>query len=96
MVALPDSAGQRLVRAELRYSQLALIRPGHRHTFWNPGEEPAVFRALVSPPGLEHYFSELAEGLAYARSEHDARALREEFDRRYDSEATGAPLFRVP
>lgn len=73
-----------------------LIRHGQRHTFWNAGDQPAVFLALISPPGLEAYFAELAHGLPRATSEEDAVALRDDLSTRYDVEVLGPPQVPNP
>ena len=33
---------------------------GIPHAFWNPGEETVRFLELITPPGFEHYFAEIA------------------------------------
>ncbi len=33
---------------------------GIAHAFWNPGDEPVRFLELITPPGFEHYFADLA------------------------------------
>ena len=33
---------------------------GQMHTFWNPGQDPARVLELITPPGFEDYFTELA------------------------------------
>jgi mannose-6-phosphate isomerase-like protein (cupin superfamily) len=60
----------------------ALIRHGQEHTFWNPGEDTATYLVLITPPGLESYFSELAAGL----SPDEFNALRRDLVTRYDIE----------
>ena len=64
----------------------ALIRRGREHTFWNPGENTATYLVLITPPGLESYFSELAAGLAAGLSPDEANALRRDLVARYDVE----------
>lgn len=73
-----------------------VIRRGQRHTFWNPGDEVAAYLALVSPPGLERYFAELATGLDRAQSADEARALRQRLADRYDVEVVGPPHVPSP
>jgi mannose-6-phosphate isomerase-like protein (cupin superfamily) len=65
-----------------------LLRRGQRHSFWNAGDEVAVFVCLVSPAGLERYFVELAEGLPGAVSADEARELRDQLSSRHDVEVT--------
>jgi quercetin dioxygenase-like cupin family protein len=33
---------------------------GIPHAFWNPGDETVRFLELITPPGFEHYFAEIA------------------------------------
>lgn len=33
---------------------------GIPHAFWNPGEETVRFLELITPPGFEHYFADIA------------------------------------
>jgi mannose-6-phosphate isomerase-like protein (cupin superfamily) len=48
-----------------------VIKPrGVPHAFWNPGPEPARFIEIISPPGFERYFDELAE-LVYEGATED-------------------------
>lgn len=43
-----------------------VLKPrGVPHAFWSPGPEKARFVEIISPPGFEKYFDELAE-LVYA------------------------------
>ncbi|MGZ6589850.1 MAG: cupin domain-containing protein [Solirubrobacteraceae bacterium] len=67
----------------------ALIRHGQRHTFWNPGEDTATYLVVLTPPGLEGYFSELAAGFAAGLSPDEANALRTDLVTRYDVEMAG-------
>jgi quercetin dioxygenase-like cupin family protein len=67
----------------------ALIRHGQKHTFWNPGEGTATYLVLVTPPGLESYFAELAGGLTAGLSPDEASALRTDLVARYDVEIAG-------
>ena len=34
---------------------------GQMHTFWNPSQGPARILELITPPGFEDYFTELAD-----------------------------------
>ena len=64
----------------------AQITRGRWHTFWNPGDEMAIYLTAITPQGLEAYFAELAAGLASGLSPAEAQALREELSTRYDVE----------
>jgi len=66
----------------------AFVPPGVPHGFANPGQEPASLLLVMSPPGHERYFEELAGILgAGGRPDTDAiAALR----RRYDTEQLSA------
>ncbi|MBA3629758.1 MAG: cupin domain-containing protein [Actinobacteria bacterium] len=77
-----------LVRGPGTYT---LVRAGQRHTFWNPGQEPADYLTLISPPGFEVYLRELARGLQQAPSEEDAVALRKRLGESYDVTVLGQP-----
>jgi hypothetical protein len=41
------------------------------HTFWNAGDGPCRILEIISPAGFEHYFDEIAGGVA---SPEDYRA----------------------
>lgn len=69
-----------------------LVRKGHPHTFWNSGHELATCLIVLSPPGFEEYFRELAEGLAASQSEDAAMEVRRELSARYDIEVVGPPV----
>lgn len=75
-----------------RPGTFALVRHRQRHTWWNSGEQTAVFLTLISPPGLKNYFAELAAGLARTASRDEAAALRNELSTRYDVEMVGPPI----
>lgn len=48
-----------------------VLKPrGIPHAFWNPGPERARFVEIISPPGFERYFDELA-GLVYEGAGED-------------------------
>jgi mannose-6-phosphate isomerase-like protein (cupin superfamily) len=48
-----------------------VLKPrGVPHAFWNPGPGPARFVEIISPPGFERYFGELAE-LVYEADPED-------------------------
>jgi len=65
---------------------------GIEHAYRNKGPSPAKMLIAMSPPGLERYFEELAQGLAGAGDSAEAamevrRALSEE----HDIEVVGPP-----
>jgi mannose-6-phosphate isomerase-like protein (cupin superfamily) len=66
-----------------------LVPMGHAHTFWNAGRSPARCLVIVSPPGFEGYFRELAMLLATAESEDDAIQARVRLSARWDIEVAG-------
>jgi mannose-6-phosphate isomerase-like protein (cupin superfamily) len=55
------------------------------HTFWNAGEEPARILEVISPGGFEHFFRELADGLA--SGEIDFPALERRYGIEHDLES---------
>jgi oxalate decarboxylase/phosphoglucose isomerase-like protein (cupin superfamily) len=77
---------EELVRGVGSYTH---VRPGQRHTFWNPGVEPAAYLTLISPSGFEIYLRELARGLEQVRSEEEAAALRKRLGDGYDVTVVG-------
>ncbi len=54
--------GEEVVYAEA--GELAFKPRDQWHTFWNAGEAPARVLEVISPGGFEHFFAELAAGLA--------------------------------
>lgn len=68
-----------------------VIRPGQRHSFWNPGGRPAAYLTPISPGGVADYLRDLAVGLHSARSEADTVALRQRLAERYDVKVVGPP-----
>jgi mannose-6-phosphate isomerase-like protein (cupin superfamily) len=68
-----------------------LVPKGRPHTFWNAGADTARCLIVLSPPGFEAYFRELADGLATAESEAAAIGVRQHLSARYDIEVVGAP-----
>lgn len=68
-----------------------LVRKGHPHTFWNAGDGTASCLILLSPPGFEEYFRELAVGLAAVQSDDQALDLRRVLSARHDIEVVGPP-----
>jgi quercetin dioxygenase-like cupin family protein len=67
-----------------------LVPAGQPHTFWNDGPTPATVLIVISPPGFEAYFEELAEGLAAAGNAPDAGLrVRQALSGKYDIEVVG-------
>jgi oxalate decarboxylase/phosphoglucose isomerase-like protein (cupin superfamily) len=69
-----------------------LVPKGRPHTFWNIGGETSRCLILLSPPGFEAYFRELAAGYAAVESEEEATELRRQLGARYDIEVVGPPV----
>jgi oxalate decarboxylase/phosphoglucose isomerase-like protein (cupin superfamily) len=68
------------------------IPHGRKHTFWNQGSVPSRVLIVLSPSGFEHYFEELAEGLAIVGERpEEAMSLRKALSQRYDIEVVGPP-----
>jgi mannose-6-phosphate isomerase-like protein (cupin superfamily) len=80
--------GEELIREAGSYT---VVRPGQRHTFWNPANEPAAYLTPIAPGGFEDYLRELALGLREAASEEEAAALRERLGDRHDITVVGPP-----
>jgi mannose-6-phosphate isomerase-like protein (cupin superfamily) len=68
-----------------------VVRPGQRHSFWNPADRPAAYLTPISPAGVGDYLRELAVGLAAAQSEAETAALRIRLAERYDVTVVGPP-----
>jgi mannose-6-phosphate isomerase-like protein (cupin superfamily) len=67
-----------------------LVPAGQPHTFWNAGATPATVLIVISPPGFEAYFDELAERLAAAGDAPDANlSVRQGLSGKYDIEVLG-------
>jgi quercetin dioxygenase-like cupin family protein len=64
--------GDQLIEAVDAGSYLCKPR-GVPHAFWNPGPRPARLLEIISPPGFEAYFVELAEAGDPARREELAQ-----------------------
>ena len=63
---------------------------GLEHAFWNKGPTPARMLIMMSPPGFERYFEELAEGLASAgEDEEAAMSVRTTLSEKHDIEVVG-------
>jgi hypothetical protein len=69
-----------------------LVPRGRPHTFWNIGRGTSCCLILLSPPGFEAYFRELAAGYAAIESEEEATELRRQLGGRYDIEVVGPPV----
>jgi mannose-6-phosphate isomerase-like protein (cupin superfamily) len=68
-----------------------MVPMGHSHTFWNAGARPARCLVVISPPGFEAYFRELAPLLAGADSEEATIEARVQLSAKYDIEVVGPP-----
>jgi mannose-6-phosphate isomerase-like protein (cupin superfamily) len=68
------------------------VPKGLEHAFWNQGPTPARMLIMISPPGFERYFEELAEGLASAgEDEEAAMSVRKTLSEKHDIEVVGPP-----
>ena len=83
----------------LRPGDLVLKPRGIWHAFWNRGEEPARLLELISPPGFERYFWELAPLLQPEPAVEGLAALQARYGLQMDmdtvatiSEREGLPL----
>jgi mannose-6-phosphate isomerase-like protein (cupin superfamily) len=79
-------------RIEAPAGSHVLVPKGHPHTFWNAGHESATCLIVLSPPGFEHYFRDLAQGLADAASDAATMELRRRLSMTYDIEVVGPPV----
>jgi mannose-6-phosphate isomerase-like protein (cupin superfamily) len=68
-----------------------LVPKGHAHSFWNAGAHPGRLLLIVSPPGLEHYFRDLAAGLSGIETQEASIGLRKKLGEKYDNEVVGPP-----
>jgi len=66
-----------------------LVPKGHAHSFWNVGARPARLLLIVSPPGLDQYFRDLAAGLGDIKTQESSIALRKKLGERHDIEVVG-------
>lgn len=65
---------------------------GLAHTFWNQGLTEARMLVMLSPPGFERYFEELAEGLAAVGEDMEAAMnVRKALSAKHDIEVVGPP-----
>jgi mannose-6-phosphate isomerase-like protein (cupin superfamily) len=69
-----------------------MVPMGHPHTFWNAGARPAKCLLIISPPGFEQYFRELAARLGDINSQEAALGLRQELSEQFDIEVVGPPV----
>jgi mannose-6-phosphate isomerase-like protein (cupin superfamily) len=67
------------------------IPRGVAHTFWNGGATNARYISVISPPGIESYLEELAEGLASVGNSEEEALRRQQLATRYDLEFLGPP-----
>lgn len=79
-------------RLEAAAGSHVLVPDGHPHTFWNAGTDTASCLIVISPPGFEGYFRDLAHGLAKTGSDEEAMQLRQRLSARYDIEVVGPPI----
>ena len=68
-----------------------MVPKGHTHSFWNAGVRPAKCLVIISPPGLEKYFRELAESIGEIDSQEGSIELRKKLGEKYDIEVVGPP-----
>ncbi len=68
-----------------------LVPKGHAHSFWNAGARPGRLLLIVSPPGLEQYFRDLAAGLGDIATQEGSIALRIKLGEKHDMEVVGPP-----
>jgi len=66
-----------------------LVPKGHAHSFWNVGARPARLLLIVSPPGLDQYFRDLAAGLGDIKTQESSIALRKKLGEKHDIEVVG-------
>jgi oxalate decarboxylase/phosphoglucose isomerase-like protein (cupin superfamily) len=66
-----------------------LVPKGHAHSFWNAGARPGKLLLIVSPPGLEHYFRDLAAGLGDIATQEASIPLRKQLSEKHDIEVVG-------
>lgn len=66
-----------------------LVPKGHAHSFWNAGARAGKLLLIVSPPGLEQYFRDLAAGLGDIKTQEGSVALRRKLGEKHDIEVVG-------
>jgi len=69
-----------------------LVPKGHAHSFWNAGARPGKLLLIVSPPGLEQYFRDLAAGLGKMATQEGSVELRKKLGEKHDIEVVGPPV----
>jgi len=69
-----------------------LVPKGHAHSFWNAGARPGKLLLIVSPPGLNQYFRDLAAGLGDIATQEASIALRTKLATKHDIEVVGPPV----
>ena len=75
-----------------REGAFAFAPKGLEHTYWNEGKTSSKMLITISPPGFEHYFEELAEGLEAAGDDEQAvMSVRKALSEKYDIEVDGPP-----
>ena len=72
------------------------VPKGHPHSFWNAGVQAARCLCIISPPGFEQYFRELAAQLGGVDSQEGALELRKRLSERFDIEVVGPPVGPEP
>jgi quercetin dioxygenase-like cupin family protein len=78
--------------AEATAGAFVFAPKGVEHAYRNKGPSPAKMLIAMSPPGLERYFEELAEGLAGAGdSAEEAMEVRRTLSEEHDIEVVGPP-----
>ena len=65
------------------------VPKGHAHSFWNAGARPGKLLVIVSPPGLEQYFRDLAAGLGEIATQEGSIDLRKQLGETHDIEVVG-------
>ena len=68
-----------------------MVPMGHAHSFWNAGVRRAKCLLIISPPGLEQYFRQLAAQLGDINSQEASIELRNRLSEKYDMEVVGPP-----
>ena len=69
-----------------------LVPKGHAHSFWNAGTRPAKLLHIVTPPGLDQYFRDLAAALGDIKTQEGSIALRKKLGEKHDIEVVGPPV----
>ena len=68
-----------------------MVPKGHSHSFWNAGVRPAKCLLIISPPGFEQYFRELAAQLGDINTQEGSIEVRKKLSEKYDIEVVGPP-----